>query len=246
MNESIVHDFGVVDDKGDIYEFHLESDLGGQCRLESIVQTERGPRRGELASIPVTLWNAVSDRAIRELADGMGENERLKKTPNLKNGINRLSPLIGREMAVLLWALMETDGDGNIEAILHGWRELAREERWWLYAKGAAPGQRAGAGWRRALFHALSETPESRVADPMPAKKKSPGSASRSATRASTKKMPGGNQCPTNQQEPTPSIPPTAARRRKLPTNLPKAGLNQSVVKKPAVKKVAQKVVTYN
>ncbi len=172
MNERMVHDFGIVDDKGDIYEFHLESDSGGQCRLEFIVQTERGPRRNEIASIPVTLWNAVGDRAIRELAEGMGENERLKKAPNLKNGMNRLSPLIGRELAVLLWALMETDRGGNIEAILHGWRELAREERWWLYAKGAAPGQRSGAGWRRALFHALSETPESRTVDPMPVKKK--------------------------------------------------------------------------
>jgi hypothetical protein len=245
MNESIAHDFGVVDDKGDIYEFHLESDLGGQCRLEAIVQTERGPRRNELASMFVSLWNDVSNRVIHELVEGMGENERLKKTPNLKNGINRLSPLIGRELAVLLWALMEMQESGSIEAILHGWRELAREERWWLYAKAAAPGQRAGAGWRRALFHALSETPESRVTDPMPVKKKSPGSASRSVRRAATKKMPEENQERENQQVPTPSIPPTTARRRRQPTNPPKAGLNQSMVKKPAVKKVAPEV-SYN
>lgn len=73
-----------------------------------------------------------------------------------------MSPLVGRELAVLLWTLIEKGADSHIEAILHTWRELAREERWWLYAKASFPGQRSGYGWRRALFHALSETPETR------------------------------------------------------------------------------------
>jgi hypothetical protein len=156
MSKRTVHDFGIVDDTGDFFEFHWNADNGGQCRLEAIVQTERGPRRSELASVPAPVWSAVSSRAVRELAAGMGETERLKRTPTLKKGTNRLSPLIGRELAVLLWTLMEVGDKGNIEAILQGWRELAREERWWLYVKAAAPGQRAGAGWRLALFHALS------------------------------------------------------------------------------------------
>jgi len=178
VTERSIHDFGVVDDKGDFYEFSWSSDADAECRLEGVIQTERGPRRTELAVIPALVWNMVCERAIRELATGMGETERTKKSPTLKIGGNRLSPLIGRELAVLLWALMEVAQDGNVEAILHGWRELAREERWWLYAKGAAPGQKAGSGWRLALFHALSETPDSRSSETVTQEKKSPGNGS--------------------------------------------------------------------
>ncbi|MGB5232595.1 MAG: DUF3780 domain-containing protein [Desulfoprunum sp.] len=175
MSTPAVHDFGVVDPMGDFYELTCEAGKSGQCLLSEIIQTERGPRRTELAVIPVALWDVVSDRVVRELAEGMGEAERPKKAPVLKRGANRLSPLIGRELAVLLWALTEAGGDAHAEAILHGWRELAREERWWLYAKGAAPGQRQGAGWRLALFHALSESPDSRATDTATPEKKSPG-----------------------------------------------------------------------
>lgn len=174
MSAAVGHDFGVVDPLGDFYELHWEAGKASQCRLEEIVQTERGPRRSELAAISAVLWSAVSDRVVRELAEGMGETERPKKIPTLKRGPNRLSPLIGRELAILFWALIEADGDGHTEAILHGWRELAREERWWLYAKAAAPGQRQGGGWRRALFHALSVSIDSRTADTSAAEKKKP------------------------------------------------------------------------
>lgn len=177
MTERSIHDFGVVDDKGDFYEFSWSNDADRECRLEGVIQTERGPRRTELAVIPALVWNLVCERAIRELAAGMGDTERTKKSPTLKIGSNRLSPLIGRELAVLLWALMEVAQDGNVEAILHGWRELAREERWWLYAKGAAPGQKTGSGWRLALFHALSETPDSRSSETVTQEKKTLGVA---------------------------------------------------------------------
>ena len=121
------------------------------------------------------MWRAIYERVVRELIEGMGDTERLKKIPSLKRGVNHLSPFIGRELAILLWALMEDNDNTHTEAILHGWRELAREERWWFYAKAVAPGQRIGIGWRRALFHALSETPDSRAAEPATTEKKSPG-----------------------------------------------------------------------
>lgn len=249
MNKHTVHDFGIVDDNEDLFEFHWEADNGGQCRLEAILQTERGPRRSDLALVPAPVWNAVSQRAVRELVEGMGETERLKKAPTLKNGTNRLSPLIGRELAVLLWALMEVGDKGNIEAILHGWRELAREERWWLYAKAAAPGQRAGAGWRLALFHALSETPDSRVAEPVSQKKKSPGNGLQSGRRAATKKKPEEKQRPASRQKQTPPIPLATTRKRKQPPNLPTAGLKGSKAKNPAekrAKRMARKAAKYN
>ena len=190
MSASVVHDFGVVDPMDDFYELTCEAGKSGQCLLSEVIQTERGPRRTELAVIPVALWNVLSDRVVRELAAGMGETERPKKQPVLKRGINRLSPLIGRELTVLLWALVEAGGDAHAEAILHGWRELAREERWWLYAKGAAPGQRQGAGWRLALFHALSESTDSRVKDTTTPEKKSPGNGLPKTQKKTAGKMP--------------------------------------------------------
>jgi hypothetical protein len=194
MSIPAVYDFGVVDPMGDFYELVWDTGKSRQCLLTEIIQTERGPRRTELAVIPAALWNTLSDRVVRELAEGMGETERPKKPPVLKRGANRLSPLIGRELAVLLWALTETDGDVHAEAILHGWRELAREERWWLYAKGAAPGQRQGTGWRLALFHALSESPDSRATDTVTQEKKSPGNGLPKNQKRATGKKPKKKQ----------------------------------------------------
>lgn len=186
-----LHDFGIVAEHGDSFEFHIDGAAGETCRLVSVVQTERGPRRTALAEISGTTWRKISARVVRELAQAMNESEiESKKAPSLKSGANRLSPLVGRELALLLWALQEDGALVQLEAMLHGWRELAREERWWLYAKAAAPGQQLGRGWRRALFHALSESTESRTT-PL-AEKKSPPKASRSRPKASprTKKAP--------------------------------------------------------
>ncbi len=168
------HDFGLVFEHGDSFEFFIETGADGRCRLVSQEQTERGPRRSDLTEVPADLWRQIGPRVARELAQGMQEGERKgTRAPGFKTGPNRLSPMIGRELAVLLWTLQEEGAAAQLEAILHGWRELAREERWWLYAKAGAPGQRTGIGWRRALFHALSEAVETRAAA-LPAEKKSP------------------------------------------------------------------------
>ena len=172
MKKHAVHDFGVVNQEGDYYELLWETGRTAQCILTEIVQTERGPKRNELAVIPAALWRKVADRVVRELNEGLDESERIRKKYTLKRGINRLTILLGRELTVLFWALMETDGAKYSEAILQGWRELAREERWWLYAKAATAGQLRGRGWRLALFHALAEIPDSRSAETENTKKK--------------------------------------------------------------------------
>jgi hypothetical protein len=185
-NSTEPHDFGIVAEHGDRFEFLIDGSAGASCRLVAVVQTERGPRRTELAEISGTTWRKLSARVVRELAQDMNADElEGKKAPSLKTGTNRLSPLVGRELALLLWAVAEDGATDQIEAILHGWRELAREERWWLYAKAAAHGQQTGTGWRRALFHALSESTESRAAPP--AEKKSPKRASSPRPSASSR-----------------------------------------------------------
>jgi len=205
-----LHDFGIVAEHGDSFEFLIDGSAGATCRLVSVVQTERGPRRTELAEISGATWRKVSARAVRELVQDMNADElEGKKAPSLKTGTNRLSPLVGRELAMLLWALQEEGAPDQIEAILHGWRELAREERWWLYAKAAAHGQQTGTGWRRALFHALSESAESRAVPP--AEKKSPKRAS--LPRASASSRLKATPLPAAAPPQTPARP--SARKRK-------------------------------
>jgi len=206
-----MHDFGVVSEQGDSFEFHIGSAAGATCILVGVLQTERGPRRSELAEIPAALWRKISARVVRELAQDMYDGERSgKKAPTLKTGANRLSPLVGRELALLLWVLSEGGATEQLEAILNGWRELAREERWWLYAKAGSPGQRTGIGWRRGLFHALSEAAESRAVAPT-TEKKSPAQAGSPSTSRRPRTGSRG------QMEHAPSARPTTAapkRRR--------------------------------
>ena len=235
MSNSTVNDFGVVDPLDDHYELRWETGMDGQCILTETVQTERGPRRSELAGIPAALWTTVSERVVRELTEGMGDTERSKKAPILKRGVNRMSPLIGRELATLFWALMEDSDGGDTEAILHGWRELAREERWWLYAKAAAPGQRVGTGWRRALFHALSETPDSRAVEPATTEKKSLGNGLLDQKKTSAKRKPAKKQ---PSPKPTRNIKaPAAPRTKKQTAKKPATSKQKATAQKAASKK---------
>ena len=48
----------------DYYELRWETGKVGQCILTAIVQTERGPRKTELAEIPAALWRAFSERVV--------------------------------------------------------------------------------------------------------------------------------------------------------------------------------------
>lgn len=221
-DESDIHDFGVVAEHGDSFEFHIDGASGERCQLVAVVQTERGPRRTDLADIEGTTWRKISARAVRELAQDMGESELTgKKAPTLKTGANRLSSLVGRELALLLWAIQEEGAVEQLEAILHGWRELAREERWWLYAKAAAPGQRSGTGWRRGLFHALSELPESRSAAVSP-EKKSPSkkTSSQSSTPPRLQPQPASPSMTLElkRQPPHPQSPVRPVAKRKKAT----------------------------
>jgi len=235
MSNSAVNDFGVVDPLDDHYELRWETGKDGQCILTATVQTERGPMRTELAEIPAILWRKVSERVVRELSQGMGDTERTKKAPILKRGVNHMSPLIGRELSTLFWALMEDGDGGHTEAILHGWRELAREERWWLYAKAATPGQRAGTGWRRALFHALSETPDSRVVEPAKTKKKSPGNGLLAQKKVPAKRKPAKKQ---PLPKPIGNIKKSAApRTKKQAAKKPARSSQKAATQKAAPKK---------
>jgi hypothetical protein len=162
--ESTPPAFGLVNFEAEHGLFFIDTAQGGTCRLTLVARTERGYPRRELAAIPGAVWNQVAPAVQKELLRGMDPAELGPEPPTLRAGDNALSPLIARELAVLLWSLME-DGEGTqIDALLAGWRQLAREERWWLYARSSNPAQRQGQGWRRALYFALADPADTRTA----------------------------------------------------------------------------------
>jgi len=156
--------FGIVDLDAEHGLLYLDTAPGTTCRLTLVARTERGYPRRELAAIPGVVWKRLAPIVQKELLRGMDAAEQGEKSPFLRHGDNAISPLILREIAVLFWSLME-DGEGtHIEALLNGWRQLAREERWWLYARASNPSQRQGQGWRRALYFALTDPADTRTA----------------------------------------------------------------------------------
>lgn len=136
----------------------------GTCRLTLLERNERGFPRRELAYLPSAVWREVATDAQRELLRGMDELEKGAREAKFHTGDQALSPLVLRELAILFWALMEDVEGVHTELLLAGWRQLAREERWWLYSRASNPSQAQGRGWRRALFFALAEPGDMRSA----------------------------------------------------------------------------------
>ena len=74
-------------------------------------------------------------------------------------GTNLVDRLLGKELCVLAWAA-ETASEEQLPIICSKWAALRPEERWWLFAMTVAEAglpDDSQRGWRRALFHALSD-----------------------------------------------------------------------------------------
>jgi hypothetical protein len=115
------------------------------------------PRDEERAVLERPVWSAIADIARREF------NVRLKaakiSTGRWHIGVNRMDRLLGKELCVLAWAA-ETATTEQIPIICSKWAALRPEERWWLFSMTVAEAglpQDTQRGWRRALFHALSD-----------------------------------------------------------------------------------------
>ncbi len=103
------------------------------------------------------VWSGIADSARREF------NARLKaakvSTSRWHTGSNRVDRLLGKELCVLAWAA-ETANVELIPVICSKWSALRPEERWWLFSMTVAEAgliDDTQRGWRRALFHALSD-----------------------------------------------------------------------------------------
>lgn len=168
-------DFGAPDQFG-AHLFRVEIP---EARNQSVVIIEdygyRGqeggtPRAEERVRLSRMAWSGIADIARREF------NDRLKAakiiTGRWHGGTNLVDRLLGKELCVLAWAA-ETASVEQIPVICSKWAALRPEERWWLFAMTAAEAglpEDTGRGWRRALFHALSdgEKPADRKRAPRP------------------------------------------------------------------------------
>lgn len=163
-----------MNDKAKTIEFGAPDSFGAHlfrveipaARDASVVIVEDYGYRGQEGGIPrdeerVVLkrqvWSGIADIARREF------NDRLKAakvlTGRWHSGTNLVDRLLGKELCVLAWAA-ETANDDQVPVICSKWAALRPEERWWLFsmtvAESGLPGD-TERGWRRALFHALSD-----------------------------------------------------------------------------------------
>ena len=168
-------DFGAPDQFG-AHRFRVEIPAA-RSGMVTIVEDygyrgEEGgaPREEPRVKLRRPIWSAIADIARREF------NERLKeakiKTGRWHSGDNYVDRLLGKELCVLAWAA-ETADDAQLPVVCSKWAALRPEERWWLFAMTVAEAglpEDTARGWRRALFHALSdgEKPVGRVPRPRP------------------------------------------------------------------------------
>ena len=115
------------------------------------------PRDEERVILPRPVWSGIAESARRTF------NNRLKaaRIPvgRWHTGTNLVERLLGKELCVLAWAA-ETANDEQIPVICSKWAALRPEERWWLFSMTVAEAglpEDTQRGWRRALFHALSD-----------------------------------------------------------------------------------------
>jgi hypothetical protein len=162
MSKSTTVDFGAPSTFG-AHVFRVEIPT---ARNQSVVIIEDYGYKGQVAGIPsyeerVALqrptWSAIAHTARQEF------NGRLKAAKaaagRWHTGQNLVDRLLGKELCVLAWAA-ETASQEQVAVICSKWSALRPEERWWLFAMTVAEAglpRDTQRGWRRALFHALSD-----------------------------------------------------------------------------------------
>jgi len=163
-----------VSDKSKTVDFGAPTDFGAHLfrveipasRDQSVVIVEDYGYRGQEGGIPRDeervvlkrpIWSDIADIARREF------NDRLKSakvlTGRWHTGTNLVDRLLGKELCVLAWAA-ETANAEQLPVICSKWAALRPEERWWLFAMTVAESglpEDTQRGWRRALFHAMSD-----------------------------------------------------------------------------------------
>jgi len=141
----------------EISEHFTWDDETGSGAVTLATTQEDGQLRVRLAR---PKWDAIADAVRVEF------NNRLKRqgkpSGRWKAGPNPVHRLLGKELALLAWAVEDAD-PSLVPTAIANWLGLACEERWWLYTMTAAATGHAlngqGKGWRKAVRFALTENP---------------------------------------------------------------------------------------
>lgn len=144
--------------------FKLKLPAGQACEVQ--VTEEFGylaglngmPEHECRASFPRRHWKHIGETSSKDFNARL--RERKAPTGRWSPGDTLLDRMLGKELCVLIWAAEHAHPE-QIPAICLKWSTLRPEERWWLYAMTAAQGGHTAdareRGWRKALFHALSD-----------------------------------------------------------------------------------------
>lgn len=102
-------------------------------------------------------WSAIAETARKDFVARL----KAKKLPSPRwtTGDNKVDRMLGKELCVLAWAAEHANSVDECKAIAAKWAALKPEERWWLFSQTAAEAGLADdkdAGWRKALYYALS------------------------------------------------------------------------------------------
>lgn len=148
------------------YCAHLFRVLIPAAKRESVVIVEDYGYRGEEGGVPREEERVILKRPVWSAISGLARSEfnaRLKtakvRVGRWHTGVNLVDRLLGKELCVLAWAA-ETANEEQLPVICGKWAALRPEERWWLFAMTVAEAglpEDSRRGWRRALFHALSD-----------------------------------------------------------------------------------------
>lgn len=107
--------------------------------------------------LPRRLWSGIAETVRKDFAARL----KAKKMTSSRwtTGDNKVDRMFGKELCVLAWAAEHAETVDECKAIAAKWSALRPEERWWLFSQTAAEAGRAedmNAGWRKALYYALS------------------------------------------------------------------------------------------
>lgn len=162
MSEKLVTvDFGAPEEFGaHLFIVNIPPSKIGNVEIQEYYGLKGGegglPYEEVRVILPRPIWSGIAEAARLDF------NGRLKKqkmlTSRWKTGTNKIDRLLGKELCILAWAAEKAKID-QLPGICSKWAALRPEERWWLFSATAAEGGLAEcghAGWRKALYHALS------------------------------------------------------------------------------------------
>jgi hypothetical protein len=147
------------------FEIHIpQNDKATGVTLTERRETPATEEKTESAPTPeisIQTWRVISQKLASYL------NARLKTFDDQKppkgsfnpKGITKLEASLGKEVAVLLWALESIipnpESHETINKIFDNWLHLSAEEKWWMYRMAYM--EPANNGWKLAIHTALAD-----------------------------------------------------------------------------------------